>query len=652
MQLLALAGVVCGLLSPPAAGVSVTTSVSSTAEIVPGTTVSYSVQVTAPFGANEVEVGGALPQGLAFAGGEQCLPEDAAVLCSLGDLAPGETAAASFQVDTAPSLDPGRLDMTMWTSCQGCDVTSPATATATIRPQADLTLDEDGPSVLRAGRQSVYTLTVQNEGPSDSRDVVVADQLPSPLTFVSGEGCEGEARQVRCTVEVVRPGGQHRFHVVVAAPGELGADRDVANTASVGSDTADPDPSGDTATVRSALEDRARLTVGVTTDSAVIVPGKAFAYTIEVHNDGPSQARDVVVKDVLPEGLELADPGQSSPPASGIVESSPPVYGSAPPADPDLRTPPTTTPTAHPPSPSATPSATAGSAGTVSPRAGSEGTASVVPTPRDGATGGFAGTASVGAAPRGQATAGSKGTASARAFMGGAGSQATAGDGHGDTWRLGAIPAGEARSVTIRAWADPDTPAGIIADTATATCADCETTAKATTRTIVRPSADVMVTAEVRPGRLGPGEQAKFILTLTNKGPSTATGMTVTDELPEALSAAPVPGCSLRLRLLTCEVPRLAPGQSRTWTVDVRAPAQVDHPLTLLDKLNVTLPGTITDPDPASQSASVAAELVMPETRWPLMVAGAALAAALGVSAVLFVRRRHRSEAAKAEVRG
>lgn len=601
MRVLALAGLIWGLLSPSPVSVAVATSVSSAAQVVPGTTVSYSVQVTAPSGADEVEVGGALPQGLAFAGGEKCVAQGAAVLCELGDLAAGETAGAAFEVDTAPSLDAGDLSVTMWTSCQGCDASAPATAAAEIVPQADLTLDEDGPSVLRAGKRAVYTLTVQNEGPSDSRQVVVEDRLPSPLTFVSGDGCDGQGRVVRCSAEVVRPGAQHRFQVVVAVPDEVGADRDVVNAAVVRAATEDTDPSGDTASVRSTVEDRARLTVSVSTDTAVIVPGRSFAYTVEVFNAGPSPARDVIVDDLLPEGFTLVE-GTSAYTASptaqgarGLVERT-----------------------------------TESGAGTPGDGAGSRRVDA-------GPSGDGAGSRRVGAGPSGD------GAGSGRLDAGpsgdGAGSRRLdAGDGAG-SWRLGTVPAGEARRVTVQVNVDPTRAAGVVADTASVTCADCGDPAKAGTHTIVRPSADVEVGARVSPERLGPGDQAVYHLTLTNRGPSAATGMTVTDRLPEALAAAPVQGCSLRLDVLTCAVATLAPGETRTWAVDVRAPSEFSHPLTMLDRFQVTLPESITDPDPATESMSVVAELVPPEARWP-WVAGAGAVAMLALGAILLGRRR------------
>ncbi|MFI6322893.1 hypothetical protein ACIBG8_35540 [Nonomuraea sp. NPDC050556] len=187
---------------------------------------------------------------------------------------------------------------------------------------------------------------------------------------------------------------------------------------------------------------------------------------------------------------------------------------------------------------------------------------------------------------------------------------------------------------------DPARAAGVVADTASATCADCGDPVRAGTHTIVRPSADVEVGARVSPERLGPGEQAVYHLTITNKGPSAATGMTVTDRLPEALAAAPVQGCSLRLDVLTCAVASLAPGETRTWAVDVRAPAEFSHPLTMLDRFQVTLPESITDPEPATESMSVVAELVPPQARWP-WVTGVLVVLALG-GLLLFGRRKRR----------
>ena len=81
-----------------------------------------------------------------------------------------------------------------------------------VTTQADLswTLTAQPPvdGIVDPGDSFDYTIAVTNNGPSNARDVAVADQLPSPLSFVSStSGCTAAAQDVTCpTVASLAPG--------------------------------------------------------------------------------------------------------------------------------------------------------------------------------------------------------------------------------------------------------------------------------------------------------------------------------------------------------------------------------------------------------------------------------------------------------------
>src|SRR5262249_32371807 len=61
-----------------------------------------------------------------------------------------------------------------------------ASLTTTVNTQADLAITEtDSPDPVAAGSDLTYTLTVQNNGPSDAQDVALGATLPANTTLVS-----------------------------------------------------------------------------------------------------------------------------------------------------------------------------------------------------------------------------------------------------------------------------------------------------------------------------------------------------------------------------------------------------------------------------------------------------------------------------------
>src|SRR5262249_27471821 len=60
-----------------------------------------------------------------------------------------------------------------------------ATDTDTLLPRVDLRVAMAAPALVQVGQQLTYTLTISNRGPSTATNVVLIDQLPAGLRFVS-----------------------------------------------------------------------------------------------------------------------------------------------------------------------------------------------------------------------------------------------------------------------------------------------------------------------------------------------------------------------------------------------------------------------------------------------------------------------------------
>ncbi len=105
---------------------------------------------------------------------------------TLGTLDLGASRPVTLVVQVDPSLPRGTvLTNEAWvTSSEG--VTDTDRVTTPVDRAADLVVvKQDTPDPVVPGTRLTYTLVVTNRGPSDAREVLVTDTLPSPVTFVT-----------------------------------------------------------------------------------------------------------------------------------------------------------------------------------------------------------------------------------------------------------------------------------------------------------------------------------------------------------------------------------------------------------------------------------------------------------------------------------
>jgi len=93
-----------------------------------------------------------------------------------------------------------------------------------------------------------YTLTVTNAGPSPAANAIAGDVLPAGTTLVSATPSQGSCTgtsTVGCSLGTLVAGGSATIVLVVAGPSSSGT---VANTATVATDTLDPNLANNTST--------------------------------------------------------------------------------------------------------------------------------------------------------------------------------------------------------------------------------------------------------------------------------------------------------------------------------------------------------------------------------------------------------------------
>lgn len=158
---------------------------------------------------------------------------------------------------------------------------------------ADLSLSKTlttlGPYTI--GQAVSFDILVTNAGPSTATNVQVTD-TPSNLTItnVSGSGCVA----LPCTIASLANGASTTITVTatISTEGAFG------NSATVSSDTFDPDPSDDTGSDSDNTTPSANLSLSKTlTTAGPFVVGQSVSFEIVVNNAGPSTALNVQIAD-------------------------------------------------------------------------------------------------------------------------------------------------------------------------------------------------------------------------------------------------------------------------------------------------------------------------------------------------------------------
>ncbi len=265
------------------------------------------VENLGPSDADNVVVTETLPIDVTLVSTIGCVEDPTAVPnCSLGDLAAGNSVQYQVLVDVNPGFE-GILNNTVEVNSDSSDSNSmndTFTEPTIVGAAADLVISKvDDVDPAPPGTLLTYTVSVTNNGPSVAQNVVVTDNLPAEVTFVSTAGCSEDPVGVpTCSLGNMNVGQTLSYQVVVNVNNN--ASGSITNTASVTSTTPDPDTNNNT-TDEETLVESADLSITKVDDVDPVIAGDLLTYTIRVSNAGPTTADNVVVMDVLPTEVVL-----------------------------------------------------------------------------------------------------------------------------------------------------------------------------------------------------------------------------------------------------------------------------------------------------------------------------------------------------------
>ena len=337
----------------------------------------------------------------------------------------------------------------------------------------------DSPDPVIAGNTLTYTVLVTNNGPADATGVVLTDVLPAEVTFVSGTLSNGgsvaqNAGTVTGTIGNLANGASVTATIVTTvAPGTVGT---INNAASVTANENETNSQNNIDIEPTVVTPNVDLVITKTDNVDPVVPGQTLIYTLNITNNGPSNATGVTVNDTLPPGVTYV----SSTPSQGATSENNGVV----------------------------------------------------------------------------------------------------------TANLGNLAVGASASITVNVTIDSAT-LGTINNVAVVSANETETNPNNNTAaepTTVNPQIDLVLTKDESADPVAPGDTFTYTLNITNNGPADATGVIVTDTLPNQVtyvSSTPSQGATSQNNgVVTANLGNLANGASATVTITVMANANANGLIT------------------------------------------------------------------------
>ncbi len=195
----------------------------------------------------------------------------------------------------------------------GCSATSASVVVTVSTSSADVQVTLATSAASAAIDQDVtLTVTAANAGSSDASGVAVTDLLPVGLSLVSATPSTGTYSSSNGVWSIgALPNGGSATLQIIATVTHTGS---IADTASkTAQNEPDPDSANDSATVLITGQPTADVRVTKTVDNPSPLVGRNVTFTLTTSNAGPSDASAVQVTDLLPSGLQFVSATPSAP---------------------------------------------------------------------------------------------------------------------------------------------------------------------------------------------------------------------------------------------------------------------------------------------------------------------------------------------------
>jgi uncharacterized repeat protein (TIGR01451 family) len=613
-------------------------TVTAAASVNAGSNIVYTVTVTnnGPSDAGGVAVSDVTPAGLTFVSntGACATPYP----CSLGVIASGASRVITTTMTVPLSFAGASTSNAATVSSATTDPfggNNNASANTSVVHTVDLAMAMTGPASATAGGSNlVYTVTVTNNGPSDATGVSIADVTPAGLTFVSNTGACTTVYP--CALGTIASGSSAVITTTMAIPASFSG-TSVSNTATGTTTATDTNNANDSANVTTTIAHSADVAIAMTGPANGTAGGANLVYTVTVTNNGPSDATGVSVADVTPAGLTFVSN------AGACTTAYPCALGTIVPGGSAVITTTMAIPSsfsAASASNTATVSTTAidsnntnDSAMATTAIAQSADLALTMSGPPTGTPGGSNLVYTVTVTNNGPSDATGVSVASVTpaglTFVSNAGACATA-----YPCALGTIAPGGSKVITTTLAipvAFVGTSASNVATVTAATTDPSSLNNSATVTTTIAQGADLAITMTGPATGTAGGPNLVYLVTVTNNGPTTATGVSVADPTPAGLTFVSNTGACATA--YPCALGTMAPGTSKAITTTMAVPSGFVGSSAVN---TATVTATTTDPISSNNSASVTTtfgcQVTITGATLPLAIFGSGYSHAFGLT--------------------
>ncbi|MEM9552788.1 MAG: CARDB domain-containing protein [Acidobacteriota bacterium] len=549
--------------------------------------------------------------------GSSCSASGSGDLSDTVSLLENGTVTYTVNCSISASASPGTLSNTASITSAAVDTTPAddmATDTNSLWPAADLSITKtDGLTSAAPGDSLTYTIVASNGGPMASFGATVTDTFPSALTCTwtcsasPGSSCSASGTGNLSDSVSLLSGGTATYTANCAIA--LTATGTLSNTATISGMVVDSNASNDSATDSdTVLSPSTDLQVALADTPDPVVAGEDITYTATVTNNGPSNSTGGTLTSAVPAGTTFSSSadcteaggtitcaiGALAPAGSEMVSfvvSVDPARTAAVAASATIAAN-ETDPTA------ANDTATASTAVSAetdlsialadAPDPVTAGqdityTATVTNNGPSSSTGGAV-TATV---PAGTAFSSSADCTEAGGTV---------------TCAIGGLAPSGSDMVSFTVTVDPDRTTAIAAS-ATVTANETDPTAAndtATASTVVSAETDLSIALADAPDPVVAGQDITYTATVTNNGPSTSTGGTVTAAVPAGAAFSSSADCTEAGGTVTCAIGGLAPSASDSVSFAVT----VDPDRTTAIAASATVTANETDSTAANDTAT------------------------------------------------
>lgn len=224
----------------------------------------------------------------------------------------GNSVLVTVKGTVSPAATANLVNKATVTPSEPESLAASSTVTTTIKSESAVSLVKSGPTQISAGQMVTYTLIAGNNGPSDAVDLNITDVVPATLTGVSWlasatgtaslmTGITGSGNNVQVKGNIPA-GSANQIQITITGNIPASASAGVlSNTA-----TATPSEPGNplvTSNTVTTIVSRIVNIRAVKSAPTTVAAGESINYNLQVYNDGPGDAMNLAIKDLIPAGI-------------------------------------------------------------------------------------------------------------------------------------------------------------------------------------------------------------------------------------------------------------------------------------------------------------------------------------------------------------